>query len=265
MSLFLSRTRVKKAQDQQTARDIIAEAINTTDGIIELSNLFLFHLPKEMSDLKHIVWYSPTCGIIREIKLFLINNQLLQFPKSVLNLDNLTVLILKGNFIRFVPPQLSQLTNLVELSLSSNMIQSFPISLLELKKLEIFIGVPNPLFETKKTKDKKWYWKRYGENGLKFQEIILRQSNLLQNNKFKTMNKKIPEKLQSWFDNLIVYTCSFCLNSIYFCNYEAILFLSFCKPGLSYPFSLKFCSQTCAMNFDFIHFIQQLNPNQIRI
>lgn len=89
-----------------------------------------------------------------ELKLFLWNNQLTQGPRALFNLDNLTLLSLRGNSLTELPPAISQLKNLQTLNVSQNRLKHLPVELLELIhdpecSLERLVLHPNPWHQPK--------------------------------------------------------------------------------------------------------------------
>lgn len=87
-----------------------------------------------------------------ELKLFLWNNQLTQVPRAIFNLENLTVLSLRGNSLTELPPAICQLKNLETLNVSQNKLKHLPVELLELIydpecSLKSLMLHPNPWYE----------------------------------------------------------------------------------------------------------------------
>lgn len=124
----------------------ISSAIEESMEIIDLSDLGLTEVPKEIKDLKDFVTISTkdrTLG--NSVQLFLGKNRITKIPPFLFNLENLTVLIMRSNKLKYVPGAIGRLKNLVELGLNGNKIRSFPSQMLELRNLNLLSIEPNPL------------------------------------------------------------------------------------------------------------------------
>lgn len=87
-----------------------------------------------------------------ELKLFLSTNELAHVPRAVFDLNNLTVLSLRGNSLTELPPAILQLKNLQTLNVSQNKLKCLPVELLELVydpkcSLESLMLHPNPWYQ----------------------------------------------------------------------------------------------------------------------
>ena len=85
-----------------------------------------------------------------QIKLFLSNNQLTQFPRCLLNVEHLTDLSLRANNLTEIPAGIAKLKNLQSLNIAQNQIKYLPFEFLQLfrkgSKLRSLQIQPNPLW-----------------------------------------------------------------------------------------------------------------------
>lgn len=86
-----------------------------------------------------------------KLKIFLASNRLSTLPEELFNLNNLTVLSLRGNKIHELPPAIGRLHNLTELNISQNSLQFLPFEILDLfsdtSRLQSFQIHPNLFHE----------------------------------------------------------------------------------------------------------------------
>ena len=85
------------------------------------------------------------------IKLYLANNSLSRVPGAVFNIENLTVLSLRGNCLGELPPSIGKLRNLQALNVAQNKLKCLPAELLSLMgprgSLEDLVLHPNPFYQ----------------------------------------------------------------------------------------------------------------------
>lgn len=87
-----------------------------------------------------------------ELSILLSNNRLGRCPGAIFDLQNLTVLSLRGNRLTELPPAIFNLTNLKQLNVSLNALTHLPMELLELlynddSKLSTLLIHPNPFHQ----------------------------------------------------------------------------------------------------------------------
>lgn len=87
-----------------------------------------------------------------ELSILLSSNQLTRCPGAMFDLQNLTVLSLRGNRLTELPPAIFNLTNLKQLNVSLNALTQLPMELLELlydadSKLSTLLIHPNPFHQ----------------------------------------------------------------------------------------------------------------------
>lgn len=87
-----------------------------------------------------------------ELSILLSNNQLTRCPGAIFDLQNLTVLSLRGNRLTELPPAIFNLTNLKQLNVSLNALTHLPMELLELlynadSRLSTLLIHPNPFHQ----------------------------------------------------------------------------------------------------------------------
>ncbi|KAF2665853.1 hypothetical protein BT63DRAFT_427653 [Microthyrium microscopicum] len=145
------------------AQDIVNEALEKGDDIVDLSDLDLVELPNSIAkDLDSLVkvprFFNESQSPIEQefqplapkIQLYLANNLLPALPPALWSLDNLTVLSVRNNNLRSIPASISKLSNLTELNLANNSLRSLPWEILRLlgpgKALRTMHLRPNPLF-----------------------------------------------------------------------------------------------------------------------
>jgi hypothetical protein len=82
------------------------------------------------------------------VQLFLFNNQLKMLPGAIFEIENITLLSLRGNGLTELPPAIGKLKNLRTLNLAQNRLKYLPGALLEIigsdRVMEEFIPEPNP-------------------------------------------------------------------------------------------------------------------------
>lgn len=87
-----------------------------------------------------------------ELSILLSNNRLTRCPGAIFDLQNLTVLSLRGNRLTEISPAVLNLTNLTQLNVSLNALTHLPMELLELlydkdSKLSTLFIHPNPFHQ----------------------------------------------------------------------------------------------------------------------
>ncbi|KAF9908890.1 hypothetical protein EC991_009296 [Linnemannia zychae] len=105
---------------------LIQEAVEDGVGELDLSNLELTDLPQEIRDLNFAIVYNQRGSFSlsqNRLKLFLSSNQFTTIPMHVFELHNLSVLSIRNNNIKAIPPEIGLLSNLVELSVGGNLLQ----------------------------------------------------------------------------------------------------------------------------------------------
>lgn len=102
----------------------ILDAFHLNATKLDLSNLFLTTLPKELFQLSNLT------------ELLLQNVNLQSLPKEINHLSNLTALDLGWNKLQDLPKELFQLSSLTILGLSSNKLENLPDELNQLSKLK---------------------------------------------------------------------------------------------------------------------------------
>ncbi|KAH3668167.1 hypothetical protein OGAPHI_001921 [Ogataea philodendri] len=114
---------------------------------LELEELGLNSLPRQISDFKDLVLYGPT-GIIKPIlHIHAAKNQLRSLTPKIFDIEGLEVLSLRGNKIARVPGLIERSTNLKSLNLSNNKLKFLPPNILKLNSLQTLRVRPNPLIE----------------------------------------------------------------------------------------------------------------------
>lgn len=101
--------------------------------ILDLSNLYLSHLPPEIGQLTSLS------------ELILEGNVLNTLPPEIGQLTALRVLRLDGNDLRFLPREIGNLIGLEELNLSYNELTSFPVQICQLTALKALFLTHNLL------------------------------------------------------------------------------------------------------------------------
>ncbi|OMJ28189.1 Leucine-rich repeat protein soc-2-like protein [Smittium culicis] len=163
----------------QDVQDIISSSIEDGKSDIDLSEFGLKVLPKQISELKHIVSFSNSGHFSEKIKLYLNSNKLPTIPDSLLKLSNLTVLILSNNRIDSIPPDIKSLYNLNELSITGNKISVLPSELFAIPTLNRLFLFPNPLIE---------FPKESSHINCSQDPRLLSNNSLLQNSSIKSIN-----------------------------------------------------------------------------
>lgn len=120
-----------------------------------------------------------------ELSILLSNNQLTRCPGAIFDLQNLTVLSLRGNRLTEISPAIFNLKNLTHLNVSLNALTHLPMELLELlydtdSKLSTLFIHPNPFHQpdqhlqlledidhlpTEGQPGRNWLWKPVDEEG----------------------------------------------------------------------------------------------------
>ncbi|ROV93824.1 hypothetical protein VMCG_08816 [Cytospora schulzeri] len=149
------------SETEVNAQALIRRCIDEGDERVDLSYLGLKHISNSTISLISEIVRIPNVGKgvpfehqDPELKLFLWNNQLSRVPGALFNLDNLTVLSLRGNDLTEIPPAILQLKNLETLNVSQNNLKHLPIELLELIydpecSLKSLMLHPNPWYQPK--------------------------------------------------------------------------------------------------------------------
>eukprot|EP00127_Corallochytrium_limacisporum_P006899 Clim_evm14s237 gene=Clim_evmTU14s237 len=138
------------------ADEVIGEAIDEGNKKVDLSGLGLAELPDSIIDLKFLTsWSASDARAHRDLELFLACNHLgsmSPLSSKLFQLDNLTVLSLRGNKLKQIPHAIAVLRNLKSLSLSSNQLSTLPSEVADLPHLELLSVRPNPLWNATKIK-----------------------------------------------------------------------------------------------------------------
>jgi hypothetical protein len=108
-------------------------AYQVVDGVLDLSNMGLKEIPKEVFDLVKIT------------NLGLSRNQLTSLPSDIGKLVNLKELYVSNNQLTSLPSEIGKLVNLKELDVSRNRLTSLPSDIGKLVNLEILFVSENQL------------------------------------------------------------------------------------------------------------------------
>jgi hypothetical protein len=126
------------------ATEVIHRAINDGKSNILLENLGLQEVPEEIADLKNLVCVdSDTGSLVPSISIFLAKNSISSLCPELFSVHNITVLSLRMNLLRQIPPAIGTLTRLTDLYLGGNMLQYLPSEILALKNLSVLTIYPN--------------------------------------------------------------------------------------------------------------------------
>ncbi|PVU94000.1 hypothetical protein BB559_003107 [Furculomyces boomerangus] len=142
---YNSNSKTKKSM--LLALDIIRNSIEEGNLIVDLSELGMKEIPEEIVELEHLVVLESSGSLSTDLKVYLNENKFMKIPKPILQLSNLTILILSNNRLDEIPTEIANLVNLKELSITGNKIKCLPSEIFKLKKLERLFLRPNPFLE----------------------------------------------------------------------------------------------------------------------
>ncbi|KAI4197220.1 MAG: hypothetical protein LQ350_006049 [Teloschistes chrysophthalmus] len=113
------------------------------DSILRPLQYLVITQNKSSTSLSNHQTFQP---LIPNLQIFLANNQLSRMPDQLLQLQNLTVLSLRGNYLTEIPSSIGNLIHLRELNLSNNRLRWLPYELLDLlsTNLKTIMLHPNP-------------------------------------------------------------------------------------------------------------------------
>ncbi|KAK0730011.1 hypothetical protein B0H67DRAFT_503119 [Lasiosphaeris hirsuta] len=150
--------RPRYSEEEASAQQIVQSCIDVGREEVDLSALQLCSIPNAILELISLIVPIPTVAKDvafeqrdPDIKLFLSNNFLRQFPSAIINIEHLTVLSLRGNRLTELPPAIASLKNLETLNIAQNKLRSLPGELLSLmkagSKLTDVQLHPNPFYQ----------------------------------------------------------------------------------------------------------------------
>lgn len=128
-----------------------ADARSRAQGLQHISNPTI-SLMSQIARIPNVERGVPFEHQDPELHLFLWSNQLTRVPGAVFDLDQLTILSLRGNSLTELPPAILKLKKLQTLNVSLNNLRHLPIELLELiydpeSSLETLMLHPNPWYQ----------------------------------------------------------------------------------------------------------------------
>ncbi|KAK0613120.1 hypothetical protein B0T17DRAFT_499024 [Bombardia bombarda] len=161
--------------EEEMARGIVLECLDNGYEVIDLSQKGLCSLSNAI--LEPLSGLTPIPMVNKDVafeqrppslRLYLSRNSLVQFPAAIANLENLTVLSLRGNKLRELPPSIAALKNLRDLNVAQNRLRYLPGQLLELMAKGSALGElrlhPNPFFQPKKRSYCRWGAPEYDQH-----------------------------------------------------------------------------------------------------
>ncbi|KAL9008185.1 MAG: hypothetical protein Q9173_006663, partial [Seirophora scorigena] len=153
---------------QKAAAMRIGECIDNGKDTVDLSNFGLTKLqgstiePLQYYFTKHRITHDGQGKFEpfgRDLMIFLSNNMLTQVPARLLQLENLTVLSLRGNKLTELPPAIGNFIHLRKLNVSQNNLQWLPYEIRHLLKgqLRLFGFQPNPFLHPTRRYNADWW------------------------------------------------------------------------------------------------------------
>ena len=145
-------TRIARTRAFNRARDILLDAFENAQTVIDLNSMGLDQVPDEIKDLNNLVIIPGlTTGfnslVESQYQLYLTNNSIYDLAPSLFKFTKLQVLSLRQNKLTSIPPLIANLANLSDLSISSNRIEFLPSQVLNLPKLKNLTTGPNPFIK----------------------------------------------------------------------------------------------------------------------
>ncbi|KAK4200581.1 hypothetical protein QBC40DRAFT_200051 [Triangularia verruculosa] len=155
------RSRPQISEAETIARERIKECVENGNPMVELNDLGLDSVSAEtiapIADIEPIPVVLPGMYFRKtdpDIQVFLYNNNLKEFPLSLVNIEPLTVLTLRNNDLTEIPTCIGKLRNLKTLNLAQNKLKYLPSEILRLMgdegKLEMLQTVSNPWWMAEK-------------------------------------------------------------------------------------------------------------------
>ncbi|KAJ9061186.1 hypothetical protein DSO57_1022981 [Entomophthora muscae] len=218
-------------------KQAIQNAFDKGVGSVDLSHIYIEKLPPEFLELRNLVWITPAQKITSHLELFMSRNHLDHFPREILDLTNLTVLIFKENKATVLPDEIGNLVNLRELSVTNNRLRYLPQTLFDLKKLDLFLGHPNPFIGLSQGKNISVI-----KNS---QALSLRELSLRAIRKHDNKNPNIPSKFKLQLEVMAGHHCPVCNTGFCVSAADVYLWLNFPPSGQYFPFQFRFCSDFC--------------------
>lgn len=108
--------------------EAITNAIEEGEEVLQLSGCNIVEIPENISELTSlVVRLDPENEkpLIPCLKIFLSGNFIYKLPSGLFDLFTLTVLSLRNNNLKTIPPSIGRLINLVELNLGQNKLVKF--------------------------------------------------------------------------------------------------------------------------------------------
>ncbi|KAK3365288.1 hypothetical protein B0T24DRAFT_683909 [Lasiosphaeria ovina] len=152
--------RTKLSVEEQAAKEIIDECVESGNTIVQLSDLGLHVISNEVLERISAITPIPNVDVGVEfeyhepsIEVYMANNSIREFPGAILGVEFLTVLSLRGNKLRELPSSIASLKNLKELNIGQNLLRYLPGELLDIlgvkMAFEKFTVYPNPFYMPK--------------------------------------------------------------------------------------------------------------------
>lgn len=237
----------------ETARRIIGTAVDMGKPEVDLDGMDLDSVPKDLADLKDLVVLTGTESLKGRVNIFLSNNKLESlFGASFFDVRNLTVLSLRNNKIKDLPPAVYKLVNLRELSLGGNLLTTLPYELTQLPQLSLLSIDPNPLLR-KSEPSSALELKRFRKDGniATLQALCLR---VITDHLVYTARERRRLNLTQWFEQMILAAadaktngnrCFVCLQEMVEEGYVEVVWLDEFLGHENVPFTRRVCSGAC--------------------
>ncbi|EKM81858.1 hypothetical protein AGABI1DRAFT_112093 [Agaricus bisporus var. burnettii JB137-S8] len=108
--------------------------------------------PRAFGERTRSVNVTSMHGMKNGIHLILSNNMITKLPRSIWDLEQLTVLSLRSNYLTVLPPEICRLKNLEDLNIANNQLQFVPSELLSMN-LRVLNLHPNPFLAAPNNSD----------------------------------------------------------------------------------------------------------------
>lgn len=190
--------------EEREVLQIIQKAKSSAAIIVDLNEMDLTEIPKEIDQLSHLHILSLHNNQIRQIpkelaqrsqlqELYLYENQIQEIPGELGQLAELQVLDLSGNRIRRIPKEFALLTQLQTLYLYNNQIEEIPEELAQAIQLQILSLYNNRIQRIPGTLSLLAQLQQFDLSGNRIQQIPPELSKLSQLQRLDMSNNQIRE------------------------------------------------------------------------
>ncbi|ORX54041.1 outer arm dynein light chain 1 [Hesseltinella vesiculosa] len=129
----------------EKVRHVLDAVVDNGYEQVDLSQCDLEEIPDDIAELRYLTVLYKDRVKPASLQLYLFDNRLHTLSPTLFQLENLTVLSLRHNYLTMIPPAIVHLSELVELSVGNNCLTFLPGEITQLPKLSLLSVSPNPL------------------------------------------------------------------------------------------------------------------------